>query len=192
MLDGAGGTDIDLQYDSMMDESTGLRSVEESDDESEISAGPQLEPRRTQSAETPIQDAAATDITDEDSAQILTDSDPTLYDARGSAESQLEQQPFVVPYPSQRVMDPRPAGTRIRGQDDYQSKSAHANASYELEIAQDVDKTNPYAPFASQLDWDIAKWAKLRGPGSTAFGELMSIPGVCTLLSSVESGQVML
>ena len=71
-------------------------------------------------------------------------------------------------------------------------KSTHANASYELEIAQDVDKTNPYAPFASQLDWDIAKWAKLRGPGSTAFGELMSIPGVCTLLSSVESGQVML
>ena len=113
----------------MMDGSTRLRSVKESDNESEISAGPQLEPRRTQSTETPIQDAAATDITDEDSAQTLTDTDPTLYDAQGSAKSQLEQQPFVVPYPSQRVMDPRPAGTRIRGQNDYQSKSTHANAS---------------------------------------------------------------
>ena len=71
-----------------------------------------------------------------------------------------------------------------------QPKSAHANMSYELEIAQ--DETNPYAPFASQLDWEIAKWAKLRGPGSTAFGELMTIPGVSTSLSLVKSGQVTL
>lgn len=63
-------------------------------------------------------------------------------------------------------------------------QSVHANVSYELEITQ--DERNPYAPFASQLDWEIAKWAKLRGPGSTAFGELMAIPGVRTSLSSVE------
>jgi hypothetical protein len=162
----------------MVDEDTSgkLRSDEESDDESEIGAGPQLEPRRPHSAETPVQDAA--DTTDEDITQA--DNDPTLRGMRGLAESQLEQQPFVVPYPSQRVEDP--AGARSRAQD---CQSAHANVSYELEIAQ--DKTNPYSPFASELDWEIAKWAKLRGPGSTSFGELMSIPGVCTSLSLVES-----
>ena len=51
---------------------------------------------------------------------------------------------------------------------------------------------NQYAPFPSQLDWDIAKWAKLRGPGSTSFDELLAIPSVCVSLCLVESGQVML
>ncbi|KAL0957479.1 hypothetical protein HGRIS_001272 [Hohenbuehelia grisea] len=35
-----------------------------------------------------------------------------------------------------------------------------------------------YAPFASQIDWEIARWAKLRGPGSTALTELLKIPEV--------------
>jgi hypothetical protein len=33
-------------------------------------------------------------------------------------------------------------------------------------------------PFISKMDWEIARWAKLRGPGSTAFSELLSIDGV--------------
>jgi hypothetical protein len=37
---------------------------------------------------------------------------------------------------------------------------------------------NPYAPFQSELEWRIARWAKLRGPSLTAFTELMSIDGV--------------
>ena len=38
---------------------------------------------------------------------------------------------------------------------------------------------NPYAPFASQLDWEVAQWAKLRGPSSTAFSDFLKIKGVC-------------
>lgn len=37
---------------------------------------------------------------------------------------------------------------------------------------------NPYAPFTSKIDWEIARWAKLRGLGSTAFSELLAIDGV--------------
>jgi hypothetical protein len=37
---------------------------------------------------------------------------------------------------------------------------------------------NPYAPFASKLDWEIARWAKLRGPGSNAMSELLKVEGV--------------
>jgi hypothetical protein len=35
-----------------------------------------------------------------------------------------------------------------------------------------------YAPFSSRMEWEIAKWAKERGPSSTAFTDLMSIEGV--------------
>jgi hypothetical protein len=38
---------------------------------------------------------------------------------------------------------------------------------------------NPWAPFKSKKDWEIARWAKLRGAGSTAFSELLAIDGVC-------------
>jgi hypothetical protein len=38
---------------------------------------------------------------------------------------------------------------------------------------------NPWAPFNSKKDWEIARWAKLRGAGSTAFSELLEIDGVC-------------
>ncbi|KAJ7504642.1 hypothetical protein B0H11DRAFT_1709428 [Mycena galericulata] len=36
------------------------------------------------------------------------------------------------------------------------------------------DKNNPYAPFTSKTDWEIARWAKLRGAGSTAFTDLLN------------------
>ena len=39
------------------------------------------------------------------------------------------------------------------------------------------DKT-AWAPFKSRQDWEVALWAKLRGPGSTAFSDLLAIPGV--------------
>ncbi|KAI0736336.1 hypothetical protein C8Q72DRAFT_985880 [Fomitopsis betulina] len=46
--------------------------------------------------------------------------------------------------------------------------------------AQEVDpkSENPYAPFASRLDWEITHWAKLRGSGSTAFSDLLAIEEV--------------
>lgn len=37
---------------------------------------------------------------------------------------------------------------------------------------------NPWAPFTSEIDWKVTRWAKLRGPGSTAFSELLAIVGV--------------
>lgn len=40
--------------------------------------------------------------------------------------------------------------------------------------------SNLYAPFISQMDWEVARWVKLRGPGSTAASELLSTDGVCS------------
>ena len=35
-----------------------------------------------------------------------------------------------------------------------------------------------YWPFSSKLDWEVARWGKKRGPGSTALTELLEIDGV--------------
>ena len=37
-----------------------------------------------------------------------------------------------------------------------------------------------WAPFRSQCDWEFARWAKMRGPTSTAVTELLAIPEVRT------------
>ena len=37
---------------------------------------------------------------------------------------------------------------------------------------------NPFHPFASQLDWEIARWANEDGPGQAAFTRLLNIDGV--------------
>jgi len=36
-----------------------------------------------------------------------------------------------------------------------------------------------WAPFQSELDWNIARWVKMRGHTSSAVAELLAIPGVC-------------
>ena len=35
-----------------------------------------------------------------------------------------------------------------------------------------------WAPFSTRLEWEVACWAKLRGPSSTALSELLQIDGV--------------
>ncbi|KAK7021100.1 hypothetical protein VNI00_017503 [Paramarasmius palmivorus] len=41
---------------------------------------------------------------------------------------------------------------------------------------------NPHAPFVSRMDWEVAQWAKMRGPGSTAVTELLWIEGLSAAL----------
>ncbi|KAG0692011.1 hypothetical protein DFH29DRAFT_883251 [Suillus ampliporus] len=41
-----------------------------------------------------------------------------------------------------------------------------------------ADDENPYYPFASKIEWEVARWAKLHGASSTAFSDLLSIDGV--------------
>ncbi|KAH8080741.1 hypothetical protein BXZ70DRAFT_910952, partial [Cristinia sonorae] len=41
-----------------------------------------------------------------------------------------------------------------------------------------TDASNPYAPFASKMEWEIARWSKLLGPGSNCLDRLLSIDGL--------------
>ena len=58
-----------------------------------------------------------------------------------------------------------------------------ANHRYAEQLTCQVDASsggarNPYWPFTSQLDWEVAYWAKIHGPGSIAVSELFDINSV--------------
>jgi hypothetical protein len=74
----------------------------------------------------------------------------------------------VVPYP-----DPR-AGQRTSRL----SPDQAANVMYRAQLVDVEDEENLYYPFASKIEWEVARWAKLRGSSSTAFTDLLSIDGV--------------
>jgi hypothetical protein len=46
---------------------------------------------------------------------------------------------------------------------------------------QHLNSDDVYAPFISQIDWEIAWWIKIRGPSSSAVNELLKIDGVIYL-----------
>ncbi|KAI0725932.1 hypothetical protein BC629DRAFT_1447429 [Irpex lacteus] len=52
------------------------------------------------------------------------------------------------------------------------------NVAYEASLGSSLSTENPYAPFTSKLDWEFAKWAKLRGPSETSLTELLGIDDV--------------
>jgi hypothetical protein len=72
--------------------------------------------------------------------------------------------PHCVKFPNPRVGEP------IHSDDP-------TNNTYATRLGGDSN-SNPYSPFASKLDWEVAKWAKLQGPSSTSFAELLKIEGV--------------
>jgi len=72
----------------------------------------------------------------------------------------------------------------------YSDTYPHQKAGAVVEQAQSSDQTysaaddtNIWVPFTSKIDWEIAKWAKLRGAGSTAFSDLLAIEGVCLFIT---------
>jgi hypothetical protein len=49
------------------------------------------------------------------------------------------------------------------------------------ESTQDMLGESVWAPFQSQFDWELAYWAKTRGPTSSAMTDLLAIPGVSSI-----------
>ncbi|KAJ6609589.1 hypothetical protein B0H10DRAFT_2166296 [Mycena sp. CBHHK59/15] len=79
-----------------------------------------------------------------------------------AGEQQVHQQPFIVEFTD------GDAGAPLR----------RGEAGYDRYMADLGDPANTWAPFTSKLEWELAQWEKLRGPGSTAFTDLLKISGV--------------
>jgi hypothetical protein len=82
---------------------------------------------------------------------------------RFKIEDRLRHPPFVVQFPG-------PAGRPLADRN-----SENADIRYRRELG---PGSSFWQPFVSQIDWEVGRWAKLRGPSSNAFNELLKIPGV--------------
>ncbi|KAJ7862972.1 hypothetical protein B0H13DRAFT_1899820 [Mycena leptocephala] len=91
-------------------------------------------------------------------------------EARKFAEDRFHHKPIVEKYPSHLAGRPISKDPSQSSEETYRSSMSESTAM------------NPYAPFKSKVDWEIAKWAKFRGAGSTAFTDLLNIGGVCDSL----------
>ncbi|KAJ3017247.1 hypothetical protein NUW54_g631 [Trametes sanguinea] len=83
---------------------------------------------------------------------------------RQEAEEHLRRVASIERFPGTTAGAPVQQASRTNIYEDYLQAVAGAE--------------NPYAPFPSFMNWAIARWAKLRGPGSTALTELLGIPGL--------------
>lgn len=87
------------------------------------------------------------------------DGRPTI-SGREAITRSLRQKVYIERYPDEKAGAP----------------AGNAPAAVDNLLGQRL--TSPYLPFASEMDWKVARWAKLRGQGSTAMTEMLSIPGV--------------
>ncbi|KAJ6607088.1 hypothetical protein B0H10DRAFT_2228204 [Mycena sp. CBHHK59/15] len=109
------------------------------------------------------QDAEMQDVQD-----IPESRPPPTRETRVIAEDRFHVQPIIEKFPGAR------AGEVIS-----KDRTQSAEERYRAALG---DPTNLYAPFASKMDWEVARWAKLRGSGSTAFTDLLKIDGVRDVL----------
>jgi hypothetical protein len=72
--------------------------------------------------------------------------------------------PKIVEFPNSRAGEPI-------------GSASPSNDTYATSL-ENLSPSNPYSPFSSKIDWEVAQWAKLHGPSSTSFAELLKIDGV--------------
>jgi hypothetical protein len=90
--------------------------------------------------------------------------------------------PFITHFPNPL------AGAPVSNDDlNYQQSM---NKIYQHQLGK--THTSIYTPFSSEVDWEIARWAKIRGPTSTAFSDLLNIPGVREIYSCRTKGLLMI
>ncbi|KJA19341.1 hypothetical protein HYPSUDRAFT_1096163 [Hypholoma sublateritium FD-334 SS-4] len=166
-------------YDNYSLEEFGLESTKEMDDirthkdnetdsdEEDIDSQPeqtQLEPERV----SPNREASE-QIGQDESCTMDTESEGA-FRMRGGAEAELGNKPHIIRFNK---------GNSAAGRTYPNTNCIDANTLYTAQIN---DTGNSYSPFRSKIEWEIALWAKMRGPSSTAFTELINIEGVAERL----------
>ncbi|KAF9777395.1 hypothetical protein BJ322DRAFT_1102350 [Thelephora terrestris] len=112
-----------------------------------------------------------TDLSDSDDDPNLSDHDDDTRQICQDSATPPESggKPFVVKFGGR-------AGETVGADDRH---LAYTQYSQDLQAE---DAPCEWAPFSSRVDWEIARWAKLRGPSSTALSELLGIDGLASAL----------
>jgi hypothetical protein len=103
----------------------------------------------------PMVDETPSDLMPQPNEADVGEQDDTV-DSESAFPVEVERFPFGRPG--------APIPGRAQEPSEYESQAASMGSAW--------------APFRSQLEWDVARWAKLRGGSSTAVSELLAIPGV--------------
>lgn len=158
----------------------------EEDDERETRAELEngWEPERPNAPlNTPVEDTAVEDMvsdpTSNDNSNIVADQ---LRNERSQAEHAIVGEAGHGPTPKVRVRFSEKHRSSQCGQKRQQCEAL--DSRYQSHVN---GEANPWAPFHSKLDWEMAKWAKLRGPGSTSFSDLLAIDGVSLVFFDVST-----
>ena len=167
------GLDVNMELDSAIENRLDLEEDEEldgSDLESELDDIGNMVAESETGWEPPREGAPREDAGGENEEQTVSDIDSTQN--TGNFDRYIIGDGYGV----------KPAA-RILYTDKYPSSLAGKALSHEesRDCVYDVlvgGGDNPWAPFRSKKDWEIARWAKFRGVGSTAFSEILAIDGV--------------
>ena len=163
--------DLDGRHDDRdpnTSEDGGGRDVEAEEDEEEGDAEAEIaemeegwEPPR----DPPIgADEGATEDTEDTEVQ-----DNGLQARQAITPLTRSQDPIITQFPNGRAGRPL-------------TKTTLAYSDYQTALGPSAEE-NVYAPFRSCMDYEVACWAQLRGPGATAFTELLHIQGVSRCIS---------
>ncbi|KAI1785623.1 hypothetical protein LXA43DRAFT_1114924, partial [Ganoderma leucocontextum] len=149
-----------------------------------------------------MDEAVGLDALEPDDGNIPPPTPPSPPQRSRSPEA-MDEDPPHTPGPSQREVgqpDDGSDGIGLAAQEHLRNAPAHVRRfggrageptmspkilvsgyqGYASRVSGSAD--NPYAPFNSRLDWEIARWGKLRGPSSTSLTELLQIQGVAEAL----------
>lgn len=149
-MDETGGDD-DTDEDDLQFE---VGTVADEADDAELEGG--LEPERLRGLPTQV-----------NILENTNDNGDGVVNNRAEIEQPLKNRPFVVKFGGK-------AGTPMT-----ENHAILTQDSDDLQYGSSLGNSDIiYAPFSSRLEWEIDRWAKLRGPSSTAFSELMMIEGV--------------
>lgn len=165
-MDVAAGDDNHLGMELFPEPEVFVNTEEEEDDAQLRSLALDLEqtwePQRQHSVLVPANDS---DNDDHDELPDALTAD-AMIEAYRQVARRADEDPRIVSYSSRH---PRSRPGKIIRHD------APRDAAYQTFVS---GGSNVWAPFISEVDWKVAKWAKLRGTGSTAFSELLAIDGV--------------
>ena len=135
------------------DDTSDISDTSDSFEDSDASDDPDGPPDASDN----LGDGVGMNDNDEEHGRFLTRSEA----ARLQGESWVE--PTVAHYPGKRAGEVCAKGITVM---------------QEYENALGGPSGNPHSPFSSQINWELAKWGKLRGPSATSFTELLNIGGV--------------
>jgi hypothetical protein len=134
-------------------------------------------------------DVANADVADANAYEILVTS-PVISSVTNSEQLQLVELTEATRLPEDPPMHTETANSVLTSQltiDCFPHGLAGApipgvcQGPTSYESAHGTLGDSKWAPFRSQCDWEIARWAKMQGPTSSAVTELLAISEVCYL-----------